>query len=188
MTAVSTPYPVSGLGSLCYVSVAPQTFTHSQPHPALGIYKAMVGGRKEGQARRQMKELHCLKLCMTDRLHEKPWGGESWALLTFTACGNLPLYKGQCGLTSVWALAFLSPYFQVTRRALFPGDSEIDQLFRIFRTLGTPDEVVWPGVTSMPDYKPSFPKWARQDFSKVVPPLDEDGRSLLSVRARSGCL
>ncbi|KAB1269451.1 Cyclin-dependent kinase 2 [Camelus dromedarius] len=68
----------------------------------------------------------------------------------------------------------------VTRRALFPGDSEIDQLFRIFRTLGTPDEVVWPGVTSMPDYKPSFPKWARQDFSKVVPPLDEDGRSLLS--------
>ncbi|XP_068935088.1 cyclin-dependent kinase 2 isoform X1 [Petaurus breviceps papuanus] len=68
----------------------------------------------------------------------------------------------------------------ITRRALFPGDSEIDQLFRIFRTLGTPDEVAWPGVTSMPDYKPSFPKWARQDFSKVVPPLDEDGRSLLS--------
>lgn len=74
----------------------------------------------------------------------------------------------------------------MTRRALFPGDSEIDQLFRIFRTLGTPDEVVWPGVTSMPDYKPSFPKWARQDFSKVVPPLDEDGRSLLSVRVGGG--
>ena len=26
-------------------------------------------------------------------------------------------------------------------------------------------------------YKPSFPKWARQDFSNVVP--DEDGQSLL---------
>ena len=25
---------------------------------------------------------------------------------------------------------------QVTRKALFPGDSEIDQLFRVFRTLG----------------------------------------------------
>ena len=25
---------------------------------------------------------------------------------------------------------------QITKRALFPGDSEIDQLFRIFRTLG----------------------------------------------------
>ncbi len=65
---------------------------------------------------------------------------------------------------------------------MFPGDSEIDQLFRIFRTLGTPDETVWPGVTSMPDYKPSFPKWARQDLSKVVPLLDEDGRELLGVR------
>uniref|UniRef100_A0A2K5EJT7 Cyclin-dependent kinase 2 n=1 Tax=Aotus nancymaae TaxID=37293 RepID=A0A2K5EJT7_AOTNA len=38
--------------------------------------------------------------------------------------------------------------------------------------------LVWPGV--MPDCKPSVPKWAQQDFSKVVPPLDEDGRSLLS--------
>lgn len=70
---------------------------------------------------------------------------------------------------------------QVTRRALFPGDSEIDQLFRIFRTLGTPDEAAWPGVTALPDYKPSFPKWARQDLGKVVPPLDEEGRKLLAV-------
>lgn len=38
----------------------------------------------------------------------------------------------------------------------------------------------------MPDYKPSFPKWARQDFGKVVPPLDEDGRNLLSVRMGYG--
>ncbi|XP_056653918.1 cyclin-dependent kinase 2 isoform X5 [Monodelphis domestica] len=79
----------------------------------------------------------------------------------------------------IWSLGCIFAEM-ITRRALFPGDSEIDQLFRIFRTLGTPDEVAWPGVTSMPDYKPSFPKWARQDFSKVVPPLDEDGRSLLS--------
>lgn len=70
---------------------------------------------------------------------------------------------------------------------MFPGDSEIDQLFRIFRTLGTPDETAWPGVTSMPDYKPSFPKWARQDLSKVVPLLDEDGRELLGVRFSSDC-
>uniref|UniRef100_A0A7N8X7X8 cyclin-dependent kinase n=1 Tax=Mastacembelus armatus TaxID=205130 RepID=A0A7N8X7X8_9TELE len=77
------------------------------------------------------------------------------------------------------SLPSLSTLAQITRRALFPGDSEIDQLFRIFRTLGTPDETVWPGVTSMPDYKPSFPKWARQDLSKVVPLLEEDGRELL---------
>nr|XP_055104639.1 cyclin-dependent kinase 2-like isoform X3 [Symphalangus syndactylus] len=84
------------------------------------------------------------------------------------------------GLARAFGVPVRTYTHEVTRRALFPGDSEIDQLFRIFRTLGTPDEVMWPGVTSMPDYKPSFPKWARQDFSKVVPPLDEDGRSLLS--------
>uniref|UniRef100_A0A8B9PB60 cyclin-dependent kinase n=1 Tax=Apteryx owenii TaxID=8824 RepID=A0A8B9PB60_APTOW len=79
----------------------------------------------------------------------------------------------------IWSLGCIFAEM-ITRRALFPGDSEIDQLFRIFRTLGTPDEAMWPGVTSMPDYKPSFPKWARQDFSKVVPPLDEEGRKLLA--------
>jgi serine/threonine protein kinase len=41
----------------------------------------------------------------------------------------------------------------VTRRPLFPGDSEIDELFKIFRALGTPTEEMWPGVTSLPDYK-----------------------------------
>ncbi|KAF3856505.1 hypothetical protein F7725_017228 [Dissostichus mawsoni] len=78
----------------------------------------------------------------------------------------------------IWSLGCIFAEM-LTKRALFPGDSEIDQLFRIFRTLGTPDETVWPGVTSMPDYKPSFPKWARQDLAKVVPILDEDGRELL---------
>lgn len=69
MTAVSTPYPVSGLTSLCYMSVAPQTFIPSQPHPALGICKAMVGGRKEG-VRRQMKGLHCLRFCVIDPMKD----------------------------------------------------------------------------------------------------------------------
>eukprot|EP00512_Aurantiochytrium_limacinum_P001057 CAMPEP_0171490534 /NCGR_PEP_ID=MMETSP0958-20121227/3353_1 /TAXON_ID=87120 /ORGANISM="Aurantiochytrium limacinum, Strain ATCCMYA-1381" /LENGTH=384 /DNA_ID=CAMNT_0012023843 /DNA_START=749 /DNA_END=1900 /DNA_ORIENTATION=- len=66
------------------------------------------------------------------------------------------------------------------RDALFPGDSEIDELFRIFRTLGTPDDSVWPGVTSLPDYQPIFPKWRARDIAKwahgVVDPL---GRNLL---------
>ena len=33
------------------------------------------------------------------------------------------------------------------------GDSEIDQLFRIFRVLRTPTEYLWPGVTQLPDFK-----------------------------------
>lgn len=35
----------------------------------------------------------------------------------------------------------------VTKRPLFTGDSEVDQLYRIFRVLGTPNEEIWPGVT-----------------------------------------
>ncbi|XP_044533819.1 cyclin-dependent kinase 2 isoform X2 [Gracilinanus agilis] len=98
--------------------------------------------------------------------------------LLINAEGSIKL--ADFGLARAFGVPVRTYTHEITRRALFPGDSEIDQLFRIFRTLGTPDEVAWPGVTSMPDYKPSFPKWARQDFSKVVPPLDEDGRSLLS--------
>ncbi|XP_032065024.1 cyclin-dependent kinase 3 isoform X2 [Thamnophis elegans] len=67
----------------------------------------------------------------------------------------------------------------VARKALFPGDSEIDQLFRIFRTLGTPTESLWPGVTNLPDYKGNFPKWPRKDMKVIIPNLDQDGRDLL---------
>uniref|UniRef100_A0A8C2WMC3 cyclin-dependent kinase n=1 Tax=Cyclopterus lumpus TaxID=8103 RepID=A0A8C2WMC3_CYCLU len=98
--------------------------------------------------------------------------------LLINAQGEIKL--ADFGLARAFGVPVRTYTHEVTcTRALFPGDSEIDQLFRIFRTLGTPDETVWPGVTSMPDYKPSFPKWARQDLSKVVPILDEDGRELL---------
>lgn len=42
---------------------------------------------------------------------------------------------------------------------MFPGDSEIDQIYRIFQYMGTPDNIVWPGCTQLPDFKSSFPKW-----------------------------
>ncbi|KAL9094956.1 MAG: hypothetical protein Q9165_002906 [Trypethelium subeluteriae] len=66
-----------------------------------------------------------------------------------------------------------------TRKPLFPGDSEIDEIFKIFRILGTPSEQEWPGVTSLPDFKPSFPKWQRSDLGSNVSSLDEDGLDLL---------
>eukprot|EP01047_Picozoa_sp_COSAG01_P046712 COSAG01_NODE_4407_length_5056_cov_4.859794_7_plen_115_part_00 len=47
----------------------------------------------------------------------------------------------------------------VMKQPLYPGDSEIDELFKIFRTLGTPTEAIWPGVSKLPDFKPTFPKW-----------------------------
>lgn len=50
--------------------------------------------------------------------------------------------------------------------------------------LGTPDDQTWPGVTSFPDFKPSFPKWTREVmWSKdiVRSGLDENGLDLLDA-------
>lgn len=73
-----------------------------------------------------------------------------------------------------------------TRKPLFPGDSEIDEIFKIFRILGTPSETDWPGVTSFPDFKPSFPKWTRAPDTDIVTgdgarALGDDGLDLLEA-------
>jgi hypothetical protein len=39
------------------------------------------------------------------------------------------------------------------------GDSEIDQIFKIFKILGTPHETNWPEALKLPDFKPTFPRW-----------------------------
>lgn len=51
----------------------------------------------------------------------------------------------------------------------------------LFRVLGTPSEQEWPGVTSFPDFKPSFPKWNPTDLHDLVPTLNEAGLDLLDL-------
>jgi serine/threonine protein kinase len=65
----------------------------------------------------------------------------------------------------------------LSKKPIFPGDSEIDQLFKIFRQMGTPTDEMWHGCTSLPDYKPSFPKWKKQEFSKAF----ENTQSLAAI-------
>jgi len=59
------------------------------------------------------------------------------------------------------------------------GDSEIDQIYRIFRVLGTPNEQIWPGFTQLPSYNPQFPRYTAQRLADVVTQLDADGLDLL---------
>ncbi|RWS02638.1 Cyclin-dependent kinase 5-like protein [Dinothrombium tinctorium] len=54
-----------------------------------------------------------------------------------------------------------------------------DQLKRIFKLLGTPTEETWPGMTSLPDYKPYPMYHPTTNFSQVVPKLNAKGRDLL---------
>merc|ERR1711973_709084 len=67
----------------------------------------------------------------------------------------------------------------VMKKPLFHGDSEIDQIFRIFKIMSTPHEDCWPGVTSLPDYKNLFPKWRKDTLNQSVHRLDEVGIELL---------
>ena len=42
-------------------------------------------------------------------------------------------------------------------KPLFPGNSEIDTLYKIFQRLGTPTDATWPGVSQLQYYKHNFP-------------------------------
>uniref|UniRef100_A0A914I737 Protein kinase domain-containing protein n=1 Tax=Globodera rostochiensis TaxID=31243 RepID=A0A914I737_GLORO len=80
----------------------------------------------------------------------------------------------------IWSIGCI--FAEMSRKKpLFQGDSEIDQLFRIFRILATPNESIWEGVTQLPDYKPTFPKWSGNHLNAKMRPstLDELGLQLL---------
>ncbi|KAJ2977648.1 hypothetical protein NQ176_g4252 [Zarea fungicola] len=67
------------------------------------------------------------------------------------------------------------------RKPLFPGDSEIDTIFKISQILGTPNEDVWPGVSTYPDFKATFPRWSRTLSQMLPPSLTIQGLRLLEL-------
>ena len=71
----------------------------------------------------------------------------------------------------MWSIGTIVPEM-VTGHPLFPGDSEIDEIFKIFRLLGTPNEMLWQGVSQLPDFKTNFPKWQPKALREVVPQTD----------------
>jgi len=83
----------------------------------------------------------------------------------------------------IWAIGCIFAEM-ITRKALFQGDSEIDEIFKIFRVLGTPDEKVWPGVTGMANYKLTFPQWPPHVLGACVPGIEKEGESLLESLLR----
>ncbi|CAL9181675.1 unnamed protein product [Musa hybrid cultivar] len=67
----------------------------------------------------------------------------------------------------------------ITTQALFAGDSELQQLLHIFRLLGTPNDVIWSGVSKLPNWH-EYPQWSPKSLSSTVPNLDDNGLDLLS--------
>ncbi|CAM9981096.1 unnamed protein product [Ectocarpus sp. 13 AM-2016] len=76
----------------------------------------------------------------------------------------------------------------VTKRPLFPGDSEIDEIYKIFQLLGTPNEEVWPNVTDLQDWNPGFPTWKRLNLAHRSQGMDKCGLDLLEVCAFDVCV
>lgn len=41
--------------------------------------------------------------------------------------------------------------------------------------MGTPTDEIWPGVSELPDYKPTFPQWGSQPLGNIIKDLDDVG-------------
>lgn len=82
----------------------------------------------------------------------------------------------------VWSIACIFVEL-ASKTPLFTGDSEIDQIFRIFRVLGTPTDKDWPSLKSCKKYQPMYPVYDKKPLKEVIPNLriDEVGMDLLRV-------
>jgi len=91
------------------------------------------------------------------------------------------LFGAKLYTTSIdmWSAGCIFAELANAGRPLFPGSDVDDQLRRIFKLLGTPSEENWPGMSSLPDFKP-FPLYQpNMSWSQVVPKLGNRGRDLL---------
>jgi len=75
--------------------------------------------------------------------------------------------KNYGGGVDSWALGCIMAEL-IKNKPLFPGDCEIDEIFRIFRLLGTPSPAIWPTCAKLRDYQSVFPKWKAQKLSTEI--------------------
>lgn len=78
----------------------------------------------------------------------------------------------------LWALGCIFVEM-ITKKPLFQGDCQIDQIYKIFQMFGSPEEANWPGVTKLPFYKDTFPRFRAQGVESVVGGLCAEGVDLL---------
>ncbi|KFB51228.1 hypothetical protein ZHAS_00019494 [Anopheles sinensis] len=80
----------------------------------------------------------------------------------------------------IWSVGCIFAEF-LSMAALFPGKTEIDQLNRIFKDLGTPNEKIWPGYSELPAVqKMTFTEYPVSNLRKKFAHLTSElGVSLL---------
>lgn len=84
------------------------------------------------------------------------------------------------GAIDLWSVGIIFAELML-RTPYLPGKSEPDQLEVTFRALGTPNERIWPGVTSLPGYVSTkiYPQPGRQELRNRFIAATEDALELM---------
>ncbi|CAD7928419.1 unnamed protein product [Amoebophrya sp. A120] len=61
----------------------------------------------------------------------------------------------------------------ISGKPLFPGNTDTDQLQRIFRVLGTPSPMTWPNVADLPEWKNDFQRYEGRTWEQIAQHIDE---------------
>ncbi|CAJ1935637.1 unnamed protein product [Sphenostylis stenocarpa] len=79
----------------------------------------------------------------------------------------------------MWSLGCIMAEL-LSKEPLFNGRTEFDQLDKIFRILGTPNEAIWPGFSKLPGVKVNFVKHQYNLLRKKFPATSFTGSPVLS--------
>ncbi|XP_061338695.1 cyclin-dependent kinase G-2-like isoform X2 [Gastrolobium bilobum] len=79
----------------------------------------------------------------------------------------------------MWSLGCIMAEL-LSKEPLFNGKAEFDQLDKIFRILGTPNESIWPGFSELPRVKVNFVKHQYNLLRKKFPATSFTGSPVLS--------
>uniref|UniRef100_A0A2P2I2G9 Cyclin-dependent kinase 5 homolog n=2 Tax=Hirondellea gigas TaxID=1518452 RepID=A0A2P2I2G9_9CRUS len=79
----------------------------------------------------------------------------------------------------MWSAGCIFAELANAGRPLLPGSDVDDQLKRIFKLLGTPTEDTWPGMCTLPDFRPLPHYPVTISLSQVCPKLPGKGRDVL---------
>ncbi|KAL1216421.1 Cyclin-dependent kinase G-2 [Cardamine amara subsp. amara] len=79
----------------------------------------------------------------------------------------------------MWSLGCIMAEL-LSKAPLFNGKTEFDQLDKIFRILGTPNESIWPGFSKLPGVKVNFVKHQYNLLRKKFPATSFTGAPVLS--------
>ena len=80
----------------------------------------------------------------------------------------------------VWSVACIIAEMAIGNK-IFPGDSEIDLLYKMFKLLGTPNENIWPNLYQLKTWQMIFPMWKYQLDDYLKNYMDDVCIDLLSV-------